>query len=125
MIVDTNALSDWAEGKIQVRDFLNPHELPYVPIIVLGEYLFGIKQSRDRNRYEDFIRTTIPISNIVDLSFETAKHYSEIRLELKRAGTPIPANDIWIAAIARQLNEPILSNDRHFDYVENLELIRF
>jgi tRNA(fMet)-specific endonuclease VapC len=91
----------------------------------LGEYLFGIKQSRDRSRYEDFIRTTIPISNIVDLSFETANNYSEIRLELKRAGTPIPANDIWIAAIARQLNEPILTNDHHFDYVENIETVNF
>jgi len=50
----------------------------------------------------------------------TADNYGEIRLALKTAGEPIPVNDTWIAAIAAQLNLPILSRDTHFDLVEGL-----
>jgi predicted nucleic acid-binding protein len=47
----------------------------------------------------------------------TARHYADIRDELKRGGRPIPAKDLWIAALARQHALPLLSRDRHFDSV--------
>ena len=53
----------------------------------------------------------------------TAFHYAEIRFELKQKGTPIPANDLWIAALARQHDLPILSRDQHFDRVAGLRRI--
>ncbi len=55
-----------------------------------------------------------------DVTEETSARYAEIRLELKRAGTPIPANDAWIAALARQHTLPILSRDDHFDFVSGV-----
>jgi len=51
------------------------------------------------------------------------RHYAEIRLQLASAGTPIPMNDLWIAAIARQHKLPILSRDTHFDHVSGLTRI--
>ena len=125
MILDTNALSAWADGEIQVEELLKPGNTAYFPIIVIGEFQFGIKQSRKKKRYKEFLFSCLPKGAVVDLTLETANNYSEIRLELKRAGTPIPANDIWIAAIARQLNEPILTNDHHFDYVSNIKTVNF
>ena len=57
------------------------------------------------------------------IGLETASAYADIRLSLKAAGTPIPVNDTWIAALARQHQLPVLSRDTHFDAVENLERI--
>lgn len=50
----------------------------------------------------------------------TTRHYAEIRLQLASAGTPIPMNDLWIAAIARQHKLPVISRDAHFDQVEGI-----
>jgi predicted nucleic acid-binding protein len=51
---------------------------------------------------------------------ETARHYTAIRMELKLAGKPIPANDAWIAALSRQHAVPIMSRDCYFDFVGGL-----
>ena len=89
MILDTNALSAWAEGRATVEAPLRSAERLVVPSVVLGEYYFGI------------------------------------RLELKRSGSPIPANDVWVAALARQHALAVLSNDSHFDVVEGVRRIAF
>jgi predicted nucleic acid-binding protein len=52
---------------------------------------------------------------------QTSVHYAAIRSELKASGSPIPANDAWIAALARQHRMPIVSRDIHFDRVKNVE----
>ena len=125
MILDTNALSAWAEGHSAVRSLLRSTDWLVVPTIVLGEYYFGIRQSRHRYRYEDWLRRYLPLVEIVTITQLTAGVYAEIRLELKRAGSPIPPNDAWIAALARQHVLPVLSNDVHFDLVEGITRIAF
>lgn len=57
-------------------------------------------------------------SFILPVDEATAKAYSEVRDELRQKGRPIPENDIWIAALARQHGQPVVSRDGHFDYVE-------
>ena len=125
LILDTNALSAWADGIQDAGIKLNQADSIKIPSIALGEFLFGIQQSRDRLEYLEFLNEHLPSVEIVSVSEETAKHYSEVRLELKKIGKPIPVNDTWIAAVARQLNEPILTNDRHFDHVEKIEVLNF
>jgi hypothetical protein len=56
---------------------------------------------------------------------ETSEHYAQLRLALKRAGTPIPSNDLWIAALCRQHDFPVLSKDRHFDRVKGLRRVEW
>jgi predicted nucleic acid-binding protein len=58
---------------------------------------------------------------VLDVNEETAFHYAEIRVELKAAGTPLPTNDTWIAALSRQYRLPVLSRDKHFDLVRGLQ----
>ena len=125
MILDTNALSAWAEGIPAVEAPLRSADRLVVPSIVLGEYYFGIRQSSHRRRYEDWLRRYLPLTAIATINHATASVYADIRLELKRAGNPIPSNDAWIAAIARQHVLPVLSNDAHFDAVEQLQRIPF
>jgi tRNA(fMet)-specific endonuclease VapC len=120
MILDTNALSAFADGiPPAVRQVAAADEL-HVPVIVLGEYSFGIATSRRRREYEAWLVRGRAFWNALPVVEETAIHYASIRQELKRAGAPLPANDVWIAAMARQHHLPVLSRDVHFDAVPGL-----
>ena len=125
MILDTNALSAWAEGDTGVEAPLRSADRLVVPSVVLGEYYFGIRQSRYRRRYEDWLTRFLPETEIATITSATADSYADIRLELRRLGSSIPANDAWIAALARQHAMVVLSNDKHFDVVERIRRIEF
>lgn len=125
MILDTNALSAWADGHAGIEMPLRSSSRLVTPSVVLGEYYFGIRQSRNRRRYEDWLRRYLPFTEIATITAATASSYAEIRLELKQRGTPIPSNDAWVAALARQHGQPILSNDKHFDLVSGVKRIAF
>lgn len=125
MILDTNALSAWAEGIATVEASFRSADRLVVPSVVLGEYYFGIRQSRYRSRYEEWLRRYLPLAEIAAVTSATADTYADIRLELKRLGNPIPLNDAWIAALARQHSLPVLSNDTHFDVVDGVRRIAF
>ena len=125
MILDTNALSAWAEGHAAVESPLRMAQRLVVPSVVLGEYYFGIRQSRHRSRYEDWLARYLPLTEIAVVTSATADAYADIRLELRHRGTPIPPNDVWIAALARQHGLVVLSNDGHFDTVDGVRRIGF
>ena len=125
MILDTNALSAWAEGLATVEAPFRAAGRLAIPGIVPGGYYFGVRQSRHRRRYEDWLYRYSPLTEIVAVTRATAGIYADIRLELKQSGNPIPSNDAWIAALARQHAFPVLSNDAHFDVVEGIERIAF
>ena len=120
MILDTNALSAFADDiRPVVQQIATADEL-HIPIIVLEDIRFGIATSRRRREYEAWLARGRAFWNIIPLVEETATHYASIRQQLKRAGVPLPANDVWIAALARQHDLPILSRDTHFDAVPGL-----
>jgi tRNA(fMet)-specific endonuclease VapC len=125
MILDTNALSAWADGNPACRPAFAEASRLVVPAIVLGEYYYGVRQSRHRSRYEDWLSKNLLFAEIQPVSEITASQYAEIRIRLKTNGTPIPANDIWIAAIALELNLPLLSNDHNFDLIPKLARVAF
>ncbi|MDQ3314416.1 MAG: type II toxin-antitoxin system VapC family toxin [Verrucomicrobiota bacterium] len=120
MILDTNALSAFADGLPAVVEKLGLADELYVPVIVLGEYRFGIATSRRRREYEAWLARGRAFWNVLPAVEETALHYASIRQDLKKAGAPLPANDVWIAALARQHELPVLSRDIHFDAVPDL-----
>ena len=117
MIVDTNALSAAADADPSVLAVLARAEQMAIPVIVLGEYRYGIAQSRKRAIYEHWLTGLLHDSLVLDVNEPTTQYYAEIVLELKRLGKPIPTNDLWIAALCRQHSLPLLSRDRHFDWV--------
>jgi predicted nucleic acid-binding protein len=92
----------------------------HIPVIVLAEYRFGIATSRRQREYETWLARGRAFWNVLPVVEETATHYASIRQQLKRAGAPLPANDVWIAALARQHDLPVLSHDTHFDAVPGL-----
>ncbi len=120
MILDTNGLSAVAEGEAALGPILHKAAQIAIPVIVLGEYRYGISQSRDRVHYERWLAEYLPKFRILDVDERTTIYYSAVRLELKRAGTPIPSNDVWIAALCRQHSLPLISRDCHFDAVSGI-----
>lgn len=120
LILDTNALSAIAEGERDVAKVFFRARHIAIPVIVLGEYRFGIGQSRHKRKYELWLEDLLSICSALEVNEGTAIAYAELRGQLKAAGTPIPSNDAWIAALCRQHALPILSRDRHFDLVKGL-----
>jgi tRNA(fMet)-specific endonuclease VapC len=123
MILDTNGLSAIAEGELRLEPILRKATQIAVPVIALGEYRYGIQQSRERQRYEHWLVEYLPKFRVLNVDEQTTTSYAVVRGELKRAGTPIPSNDVWIAALCRQHSLPVLSRDRHFDLVPGLRRI--
>ena len=123
MIVDTNALSAAADNDPAVIAALARAEQMAIPVIVLGEYRYGIAQSRNRTTYESWLNGLLQDCFVLDVTEPTTHHYADIMLELKRKGKPIPSNDLWIAALCRQHSLPLLSRDRHFDLVAGTKRI--
>jgi predicted nucleic acid-binding protein len=123
LILDTNALSALADGDPELRRAVERETELAVPAIVLGEFLFGIRQSRHRERYESWLRLNASAFRMLSVKPATAGHYATIRSELKSAGRPIPSNDLWIAALAREHRCPVVSRDGHFEAVRGVERI--
>jgi tRNA(fMet)-specific endonuclease VapC len=123
LILDINALSAAAEREPSALAVVAQADRLAVPVIVLGEYRMGIAQSRHRQSYESWLREWIAAVSVLDVSEETSHSYAAIGLELKKKGTPIPANNLWIAALCRQYALPLLSRDRHFDSISGLRRI--
>ncbi|MEX2578834.1 MAG: type II toxin-antitoxin system VapC family toxin [Verrucomicrobiales bacterium] len=125
MILDTNALSAWADGNPACRTAFIEASRLVVPVIVLGEYQYGVRQSRHRARYEEWLARNLPLAEVLAVTSVSASHYADLRLHLKTTGTPIPANDLWIAALAVEHQLPLLSNDSHFDFIPGLNRLAF
>ncbi|MEW6305829.1 MAG: PIN domain-containing protein [Verrucomicrobiota bacterium] len=125
MIHDTNALSAFAKGNQAVRTRIAESAGPFLPVIVLGEYRFGLFSIRDREIRIAWLLDLARHWTVLHVIHETAIRYAEIRQRLKEQATPIPANGAWIAALAHQHTLPVLSNDPHFDVVPGIQRISF
>ncbi|NJO39756.1 MAG: type II toxin-antitoxin system VapC family toxin [Cyanobacteria bacterium RU_5_0] len=96
-----------------------------LPIVVVGELLFGAENStrplQNLPRYLEFISACV----VMPLERETATTYARTRLALKRKGRPIPMNDVWIAAQCLEHGWVLVTDDTDFDYVDGLALERW
>jgi predicted nucleic acid-binding protein len=120
VILDTNALSAYLDKTPEAVEIVSEAQDLAIPVIVAGEFAFGIAQSRHREAYERSLRRMLDRCTVLDIGIATARHYAAIRLELKSGGTLIPPNDVWIAALSRQHALPVMSRDIHFDLVAGL-----
>ncbi len=123
MIIDTDALSAIAAGDPMLDPILRDAEELAVPAVVLGEYRYGLAESRDRLKYENWLTEILKSCRVLDIDRITSTHYAQIRSALRIAGFPIPRNDIWIAALAIQHEMPLISRDVHFDAIPGLTRI--
>jgi predicted nucleic acid-binding protein len=123
LILDTNALSAWADEDEALEQKLPAAHLLALPVIVIGEYRYGVQRSRDRTRFETWLEQVIRTTRVLEVTLATTKSYADVRLMLHRKGKPIPASDAWISALAIQHRLPVISRDGHFDDVDGLTRI--
>lgn len=120
--LDSNVVIAVIEEDPRVLQHLRLSVAVYVPLVVLGELLYGAENSArpaaNRRRIE---RAFFDIELLLP-DIGTAQLYASIRAQLKRAGTPIPDNDIWIAATAMQHDLTLVTRDAHFDQIESLPI---
>jgi tRNA(fMet)-specific endonuclease VapC len=126
VLIDTNIYSLAMKGEPNIVDILRRIERIGISTISLGELFSGFKAgSKERqNREELEIFLDSPRVALHSVDVETADFYSFILNSLRQAGTPIPTNDIWIAATALQHGYKLFSQDKHFDYVHGIMIIR-
>jgi len=125
VLIDTNAYSELMRGKEEIASFLDSAEVVYLSVVVAGELSAGFKggdqERRNRSILKEFIQEggkTV----LLPVDMETAERFGLIKDSLSRKGTPIPINDIWIAAQCMQTGSVLLSLDSHFSQVGGLLL---
>jgi len=125
VMIDTNIYSLALRGDHSVADLLRRIDSIGISTISVGELLAGFqagnREKKNRQELELFLDS--PRVTVFNTDVETADFYASVLNQLKRAGNPIPANDIWIAASAFQHGYKLLSGDGHFESVQGLFLI--
>ena len=126
LLLDTSAYSSLFRGDAEAREAVDQAQEVALSSIVLGELLAGFARGKHRvkneRELEEFL--AMPGVTIVEIGEETAKRYATIVAGLRDAGTPIPTNDVWIAASAMQHGLEILSADAHFERVKQVVVRR-
>lgn len=101
MIVDTNGLSAWWLNEAPFIRHIEQADRLCVPVPALAEFRFGILKSRFSEKMTAWLDEALATTTVLAVDEITTRHYAEIRLQLSFAGTPIPMNDLWIAASTR------------------------
>ncbi len=125
LLVDTNRFADLAANNRAAQDRLQEAAEVWFSIITVGELRAGFSQGTRRQENEQRLNELLGLQGIglLLLDRETAEHYARIWQVLRRQGTRIPTNDIWIAAQALQHDLLLDSGDGHFRHVPGLKLI--
>ena len=124
ILLDTSAYSALLAGDSQVFDVVTGAQIVYLSVFVLGELHAGFRGGRkerdNRERLAAFMDK--PTVKILLGTPDTAEIFGKIKDRLRKAGTPIPINDVWIAAHAIQSGTQVITFDEHFKKVSGLWL---
>jgi tRNA(fMet)-specific endonuclease VapC len=122
VLLDTNAFVRFLAGDEKVLDSLAGADRVYVPVFVLGELLAGFRSGSKEKPYRQLLERFLakPGVAILDATRETAEYFGLIKSALKKAGQPIPLNDVWIAAQALETGSVLITYDSHFAVVPGL-----
>ena len=95
-----------------------------VSYVTIGELRFGAEHCNDPAREHARINRVIGSARVLQLSDQTLLHYAKICAQLARMGRRMRDNDLWTAAIAVEFNLPLYADDKHFEWIEELNYIR-
>jgi len=122
VLLDTSAYSYLMRGSTVVSDFLDDVDDILLCPVVIGELLSGFKRGVAEKRNNAILHEFLaePHVNLLSLDDGTAERYAVILDYLRKQGTPIPTNDIWIAASAMQHGLSVISGDKHFAMIPQI-----
>jgi tRNA(fMet)-specific endonuclease VapC len=125
LILDTNAYNRYAAGELAVLDAIRQADIVYMSIFVLGELFYGFKRGTRERENRLLLRKFLggAKTRILEGTQATSEHFGSLKAHLKRVGTPIPINDIWIAAHALETGSMLVTFDPHFEHVPGLRTL--
>jgi tRNA(fMet)-specific endonuclease VapC len=123
ILVDTSVAIDYLKGDLAAARVLENSSGLFAPSIVLGELLHGAKRSDRPTEHTARVEVFASKVAVLPVDLETAYHYSDIKNSLLRKGRPIPDNDMWIAAVARQHQLTVVTRDSHFGEISGIGLL--
>jgi len=100
IVLDSSAVILYFRGHDAARELLNQAEEIYLPLIVLGELYLGLERAEHKTRRRRELDELLALANVLHPNLQTAQLYAQFKAKLLAAGTPIPDNDTWIAALA-------------------------
>ena len=125
LVLDTSAYSHFRRGHEETLGWMSRAESIVIPTTVLGElhagFHLGARLAENQRVLEDFLNE--PFTVVADVGPVEAQRYGKLFSELKRAGTPIPINDIWIAATTVTKGGRLLTFDQDFSRIPALDII--
>ena len=126
IVIDTNAYSAYKRGEADALAVVKDAQTIVFSPVVFAELTsgFGLGNRGKQNQQE--LEAFLERSKVLFLTInaQTAEEYTKIFLALKAKGTPIPTNDMWIAAMAQQLEMAVFTYDAHFSQIDGLKIIR-
>ncbi len=120
--LDTNRYVDLCRGVHDTVALLEEAEAVVLPFVVLGELRAGFAHGRRPAESERVLRRFLskPGVRVVFADDQTTHHYASVFRQLRKQGTPIPTNDMWLAALVLQHNLTLHARDKHFDHLPQL-----
>ena len=126
LVLDTNVYCDYAEGIPNVVDYMAVHgEDIFLPSIVIGELTYGFMKGSRQKFNEKKLQEVIKKLQvkIINVNQNVSRKYALIYLSLVKKDNKIPINDVWIAACCMEVGGTLLTRDRHFQNVEQIETV--
>ena len=122
LALDTNRYTDLCRGDVSVVDTIELAEEVWLPFIVLGELRAGFAVGTQGSRNEAVLRRFLlkPRIAVLFADEQTTHHYGAVYRQLRKQRTPIPTNDMWIAALVLQHSLILFARDEHFDALPQL-----
>jgi len=122
ILLDTNCYTAYLAGDERVLDALAEAESVYMSIFVLGELFAGFrggsKEPQNRDNLKRFLaKSTV---TVLDATLETSEIFGDLKEKLKKSGTPLPINDVWIAAHTLETSSVLITYDAHFQHITGL-----
>ncbi len=125
LVLDTNRYVDFCKGEPKTVSALEQAGSVHLPFVVLGELRAGFRVGRRGAENERGLREFLMRGGVRPLyaDDQTTHHYAAVYAQLRNQGTPIPTNDMWIAALALQHNLVLCARDAHFEQLPQLARI--
>ena len=123
VLLDTTVVVAYYRGDQVLPPRFAESKIMYVPWVVLVELHFGAQRAQRPLQQHANIRDLLKFAVVLFPDQSTTEHFGQIKAELARLGRPIPDNDLWIAATARQHGLPVATRDAHFTHVPGLKTL--
>ena len=122
ILLDTNAYVAFKRNILEVVEIIAKADFIIFSPIVIGELMFGFRNGTRFNKNMDDLNEFLDheVVDLAEIGKITSDRYSRIATQLKRQGTPIPTNDIWIAAQTVEQGAELISSDQHFEKISGL-----